>query len=281
MTIRRTAIPALDTAPVLARRQLLTAALGLPAALALPAQALPPAPALPASGSARHPRDVGRKFYADGRPMRFEGNTFAGHVAQQGAGYDTFDRWLDLIRELPQHGFSRKLSLVPSSSWHVTLLGGVNDVDRRTPLWPADLPRDMAMAEVHRVLLQRLVARRTPKLGPCSFLVDISTPSPLVREGTLGIPLRPADEATRLRLREARDELAELIQLRRHDHDRYAFHLTLGYLVQFLDESEQEDCRAALTGWRQGLASHGPLLIPSFHFCILRDMFAFREVMPV
>ncbi|MFY8018038.1 MAG: DUF1868 domain-containing protein, partial [Inhella sp.] len=161
------------------RRRVLLAAAGLPA-LAAAAQAAAPSNAKPEPTGPSHPRDVGRKFYADGRPMTFAGNTFLGHVPQQGAAYEMFDQWLDISREMPQHAFARKLSLVPTSSWHVTLMGGVNDVDRATPVWPSDLPRDMPMDEIHRRLLQRVQGRRTPILAPCNFVVDTDAPAPLL-----------------------------------------------------------------------------------------------------
>jgi hypothetical protein len=255
-----------------ARRRLLAAAASLPAIAW--SQPSPDA----AAAAAEFPRDVGRKFNADGTPCRFEGNTFLGHLVQQGSNFEAFDAWLDIVRELPRHGFARKLTLVPTSSWHVTLIGGVNEVDRQTPMWPTDVPRDTPIADVHRLMRQRLGQRRKPPLAPCSFVVDAAKPASAVREGTLKIPLRPLDEATARRLREARDELADLMNLRRPDHDRYGFHVTIGYLVRFLNAEEAAGMQRAADDWRGRLAAHGPLTIPSFHFCLLRDMFAFKEM---
>lgn len=235
-------------------------------------------PVGPASGQ---PRDVGRKFNSDGSPMPFAGNTFLGHVNHQGADYETVDAWLDIVREMPRHDFARKLTLVPTSSWHATLIGGINDVDRNTAAWPSDLPRDMPIAEVHRVLLRRLEGRRAAPLAPCSFMVDLARPLPRRHEGTLSVPLRPADAATARRLSDARDEIAGLIKLRRPDHDRYGFHVTIGYLHRFLDDRESAALQAASIDWRQRLAERGPITIGSFHFCVLRDMFAYREIRAV
>jgi hypothetical protein len=261
-----------DLSPVPAwqqqRRRLLAAAVA-----GVPSVALARGPS-----ESAHPRDVGRKFNADGTPMPFEGNTFAGHLVQQGEGYETFDAWLDIVREMPRHGFARMLTLLPTSSWHVTLIGGVNDADRQTSAWPSDLPRDMPIADVHRVLLQRLKRRTTRPPGPCSFVVDDSHPPSLHREGSLAIPLRPADAGTAERLRTARDELAELLRLRRPDHHSYRFHVTIGYLCRFLDDAESAAMRAAAADWRLRLAARGPLVIGAFHFCVLRDMFAYREL---
>lgn len=263
----------IPSSPIAGRRRLLAATASLPAAVW--------AQASPSAAPAAYPRDVGRKFNVDGTPRRFEGNTFVGHLVQQGSSFEAFDAWLDIVRELPRHDFARKLTPVPTSSWHVTLIGGVNDVDRQTAVWPTDLPRDMPIADVHRLLLQRLAQRRKALLAPCSFVVDATRPASLVHEGTLEIPLRPLDEATAGRLREARNEFAEMMKLRRPDHDRYGFHVTIGYLVRFLDATEAAAMQRATIDWRQRLAAHGPLTIPSFHFCLIRDMFAFKEVQAV
>jgi len=227
------------------------------------------------------PSDVGRKFNADGSPMPFAGNTFIGHVSPQRVGYDSFDGWLDIVREMPRHDFARKLTLVPTSSWHVTLIGGVNDADRATSAWPADLPRDTPIADVNRVLLQRLERRRTPPLAACSFVVDTNRAPAPRREGSLGLPLRPADAATAQRLSDARDELAELMLLHRPDHDRYGFHLTLGYFFRFLDDAESAALQSTFADWTKRLAERGPLTIAAFHFCVLRDMFDYREIRAV
>ncbi|MCF5937746.1 DUF1868 domain-containing protein, partial [Xanthomonas perforans] len=48
------------------------------------------------------PSDVGRKFLRSRRPMPFAGNTFVGHLEQQGDGYDSFDRVLNIYRQFPE-----------------------------------------------------------------------------------------------------------------------------------------------------------------------------------
>lgn len=260
--------------PGMSRRHLLAAA-----AASLPAAAQAEAPA---QASAAQPRDVGRKFNADGSPRSFAGNTVAGHLGQQGEDFEAFDAWLDIAREMPRHAFARKLALVPTSSWHVTLIGGANDADRqKASAWPTDLPRDMPIADIHRLFLQRLERRAAAPLGACDFVVDTERAPAARTEGTLGIPLRPADDATARRLGAARDELAELMRLRRPDHGDYRFHVTIGYLYRFLDAAESAAMQSATAGWMARLAARGPLTLRGFHFCVLRDMFAYRALRAV
>ncbi len=79
-----------------------------------------------------------------------------------------------------------------------------------------------------------------------------------------------------------RDELSKLTGIRRPDHDNYRYHVTIGYLHAFLDEREAASMQRATAEWMRridGLDMR--LLIPSFHFCTFRDMFAFEEMLEV
>lgn len=68
---------------------------------------------VPALATTTAPSDVGRKFARSRRPLPFAGNTFVGHLPQQGDGYDSFDRVLDIYRELPEQRFGNKFALLP------------------------------------------------------------------------------------------------------------------------------------------------------------------------
>ena len=59
-----------------------------------------------------------------------------------------------------------------------------------------------------------------------------------------------------------------------------SFHELAYSLVRVLDEPEAIALRGATADWCRRLAARGPLLIPAFHYCTLRDMFAFRELRP-
>lgn len=138
------------------------------------------------------PSDVGRKFLRSRRPMPFAGNTFVGHLEQQGDGYDSFDRVLNIYRQFPEQRFAHKFAVLPPSSYHVTLLGGVNEIDRARGPWPSDLPRDHALADINAAYLARLKERAAPPLGACRFLVN-PTAARTGNNDNLLIPLKPAD----------------------------------------------------------------------------------------
>ncbi|WOB51333.1 DUF1868 domain-containing protein [Xanthomonas hydrangeae] len=255
------------------RRRLLAAAAGA----SLLSTALP---VLAGLADAAPPPDVGRKFLRSKRPMPFAGNTFVGHLEQQGDGYDSFDRVLEIYRELPEQRFANKLAVLPPSSYHVTLLGGVNEIDRASGPWPSDMARDVALAQISTSFLSRLQQRNAALLGACRFLVD-PTAAKTGRNDNLLIPLVPADAATGQRLESARQGLMALTKLQRPDYTNFRFHISLAYLCETLDAAEQVAYRVAVADWLKRLAAAGPITVPRFHFCTFKDMYAFREVCEV
>ncbi|KAB7768851.1 DUF1868 domain-containing protein [Xanthomonas maliensis] len=235
------------------------------------------ASALPTAATPATPPDVGRKFLRSREPMTFVGNTFVGHLEQQGAGYDSFDHVLDIYRQLPAQPFGHKFALLPPSSYHVTLLGGVNDIDRRHGPWPDDMARDVPLDKMAAVFLSRLQQQAATPLGACRFLVDPAA-AKTGRNDNLLIPLRPADAQTAQRLEAARQRLMALIRLKRPDYIDYRFHISLAYLCETLDSAERAAYRAAVGHWLTRLAAAGPITVPRFHFCTLADMYAFRTL---
>lgn len=223
------------------------------------------------------PGDVGRKFYADGRVKAFAGNTIVCHLPQQGEGAEPFNALLDIYREMPQQHFVRKLTAVPPSSYHMTVFGGANDQDRRLPVWPADLPLDLPIADCNRVLGERLrdfsLEDSTP---PYRMRVDLS--EPFAAEAPIVIRLQPVDDAERLRLTRLRDRLAKRLAIRAQNHETYRFHITLAYQIQWLTATEQAEFRNVLKGWRETLARRCPIItLGAPEYCFLKDMFAFER----
>lgn len=221
--------------------------------------------------------DVGRKVNADGTVREFIANTFIGPLGQQGEDFAMFDALLDVYREFARHSFHKKIALLPPSSYHITVFGGLNEVDRGTERWSSRDPVDAPLEQVTERYLREL--RVLPRLDrePFLFEVDISR-SPSLR-GNLSVPLRPINEKTRIRLQTIRNQLAELTGIRRPDHDKYAYHITLGYFFRSLDPDEVQALATAANLWIRRLAVHRrPFRINSIQLCRLRDMYAFEQI---
>ncbi|MBC2663505.1 DUF1868 domain-containing protein [Novosphingobium flavum] len=181
------------------RRQLLKLAAGA-GALALapnPAFATPP------------PRDVGRKFSSDGRVIPFRGNTIICHLDQQGPNSAPFEALLDIYRQLPSRKFARKITLLPPSSYHMTIFGGANDPERKPGAWPASIPLNAPIEECTRIIGERIKAANIGNVAPIRMRVDTSPPSS--GENPMTIRLLPVDAAEDARLRALRNRLSELM----------------------------------------------------------------------
>lgn len=253
---------------LLARRHLLKLGAGLGAAAALPGMATARDPRLP---------DVGSKFDAQGHVLPFAGNTIICHLPQQGEHAAPFRALLDLFRELPRHGFARKLTLLPPSSYHMTLFGGANDQQRTAAAWPAGIPLDAPIDECTRILQGRLDGFALGGAGPIRMRIALDD-SP-ADERPLKIRLVAADAAEERHLRDLRDRLAERLRLRSPTHDSYEFHITLAYLYQLLSPAEHRDFRAMRTAWHKRLATRCPeIRLPLIEFCRFPDMFHFERL---
>jgi len=225
-------------------------------------------------------KNVGRKFHADGRVRAFAGNTFVGHLPQQGPHYRTFDAVLDFYRELPRHPFAAKIALLPPSSYHVTLFVGVNDDDRDTKEWVGPFDRAMPMDAINTVFRDKL--RAVARSGERDFVFDIGAAPEVKRDGTVQIPLLPSGSANRQRLAALRERLSSLTGVRRPRHEHYEYHLTLGYMHTVLGQAEAIELQALSAGFLASLRQRGiQLHIPAFYYCEFRDMYAFEEIIDV
>jgi hypothetical protein len=223
----------------------------------------------------RLPKDVGRKFNADGSVKTFLGNTFIGHIAQQGAGFEGFNTVLDVYREFPKHSFSNKVALLPPSSYHITVFGGANEVDRGTARWVKTTPTNMPISEITDQYLQAFKKMDGKYSVPFEFIVDEVPPART--EGTLKIPFKPANKSTEMRLRQLRDDLSELTGIREPDHDDYKFHLTLGYIYRFLSQEEAEKVSDLTKRYMERISRlEKKIQIHKIQFCQLQDMYAFE-----
>lgn len=221
--------------------------------------------------------DVGRKFASSGSPLPFEGNTFLGHLEQRREGFETFDTILNIYRALPETRFFRKMTVLPSSSYHITLFIGVNECDRRSGPWPAGISRYVPLEDLTKHFLDKLKLRQPGLSESFDFIVDADAPLP-GKNDNLFIPLKPADEITYNRLQKIRDELSEITGIRRDDHCSYQYHITLGYLLATLDGAETLEYRDKSIEWRKMIAEAGNITIREFEFCTLRDMYSFRRI---
>lgn len=229
----------------------------------------------PGTTMAATPRTVGHKFLANRQVHPFAGNTIICHVPQQEDGFAAFDALLDIYREFPAQAFMAKVAVLPPSSYHMTVLGCADDEHRKAGLWPRDVPLDAPMAQCDAALAGRLALFDLACGLPLRMRVDTQRAGP--DEG-LRIEMVPVDAAEEAKLRRLRDRLAEATGIRAPDHDRFTFHISLGYLVAELTAAERQAFEAARQRWHADLARKVPVWnLGAPEFCTFADMYAFRR----
>jgi hypothetical protein len=219
------------------------------------------------------PNDALLKFNPDGSRRPFAGNTVICHLPQQCRVRDLIAALGDALRT---SSFAHKLGLLPSDSYHISILDGVNDQDRAVYGWPADIPIDVPLRECNHIIGERIINFRMHAELPIRVQVD--------REKTLGpqrvssLRISPADEGESAKLRDLRDRLAsEVFRFRTKDHDTFGFHISLAYQMSRLTPEEERQHQAILEQHVPGIIAAAPVIelgLPEF--CTFDDMYRFE-----
>lgn len=211
--------------------------------------------------------EVGRKFHADGTVRRFPGNTIICPVGPDAPQYDEI--CAVQTRALARR-FGPKLAPLPPSSFHVTVFDGLCDEERVPEHWSSRIPLDAPLEETDRLLSEWLA----PLRGPERLNMELAGLGSF--EVGLNLELRPADEVSAAGLADFREAVARATGIRHPGFERYAFHLSLAYLLYELDGEELADYRELAAETEARLAqSFGVLELGRPQLTFFEDMFAF------
>lgn len=234
------------------------------------------APGTLAAKTAEYPPDVGRKFSADGRVLPFAGNTVICHLPQQGENAAAFDAMLDIYRDMPAHDFSRKIALLPPSSYHMTVFGGANDRPRMRGSWPADLPFDMPIDECDRALAERLKRADLHVALPIRMRIDLDQ-HPINGKALIFL-LQPADDGERAKLAKLREQLGDVFKIQAPDAAAYRFHISLGYALAWFSANEMRELEHAWARWVREIAEKSQVItLGAPEYCTFKDMYSFKR----
>lgn len=217
------------------------------------------------------------KFASDRTVHPFAGNTVICFLPKDSLIFRELVRVHD---EFASQEFAKRLALLPPSSYHTTIFSGANDQERRPNVWPADIPFNTPMAECSRILAEQLSKIQFVLSLPLRFRIDAAPQSQSKDIST--IRLLPLDDAEARKLRELRNRLSEVTKIHAPDHDRYRFHISLGYWVQPRTREEAADYNKALSMILARLTQkiHSiDLQVPQF--CTFEDMLAYSPVEPL
>lgn len=215
-------------------------------------------------GQGPRPHAVGEKFTPEGEVMPFSGTTTLCHIPARTPLHDALIAAQNRLRAGPHSG---AFAFLPPASFHMTVFEGVTDQHRHRPRWPAHLSLDASVPEVLADGAARLDGVRLPD----RFAVRMTG-----LFGGYSIRLSGANAAQETALRQARRDLAERLAIHRPDHDSYGFHITLAYLLRWLDA---QSAKAVMDLSAKVMRDLAPILngakLGPVTYCHFEDMYAF------
>ena len=212
----------------------------------------------------------GGKFAPDGAVQHWPGNTFVCHVDRSSSAYEAIRALQEEVKKSP---FNRFFTFLPPPSFHMTVYQGLSPGMTADTGWPRGIPMGQSRDEVSTALMQRLDGVSLP----ASFKIKVD-------RLLAGYSLRVsgADDQEERALRQARVALRDATGITFADFDDYGFHITLGYLIDWLSEGTARELAAFSTELStQMLAGIGPIDLGPVEFCNFDTMHHFEVVRTV
>ena len=209
---------------------------------------------------------IGKKFAENGLALPYPGNTVISDVCPGNPAYDVMSKCRSMLLDSP---LSAHYIPLPESSYHTTVIRGVNHLVRQPDFWPAQLPPDTPFHQMDDWFEQAVLS--VPNPGP----FDMRFSRARINAEDFRIQLQPADEKSEKALRRYRDQVADSLQLRLPGHDAYTFHITLAYTLTLPEETEK-DALAAIEARINELLSRQPAFkVDAPHVAFYHDMLEF------
>lgn len=261
--------------PTTRRRDILLGLGALMACGAAPAVTTPEKEA-PACDTGIKPEGGDRqgKFDAKGQPLIWPGNTII-------CPFNAADPLAQAMRDMNQlilREWREFITPTPPSSYHMTILGGVDPEQKAKGNWPTGINTTLPIANTAPIIRDRLAAIRFDIPEKIEMEIDADRfHAPLV-----GVPLRPANAAMATALYDLRRQLAEAIGFHPDNLMTFMFHATYGYKIRHIPRSQKDVLRRQVHGWRREYADKlGVITIPPPVFCSFETMFAFLPILPL
>ncbi len=161
---------------------------------------------------------------------------------------------------------------LPPSSFHMTLFDCCNLNTKNTNYWPSDIDPDMDYKDIAIELNKRIEKYIFPEELNLKLKMFF---------GGYSIILEPYSEKDKKILRNCRDELSSLLKIKFENHQRYTFHITLGYILRELNQIEIKN----LIEFNKNLSldfskKFSKITLTKPEMCIFKDMLEFKSINP-
>lgn len=171
----------------------------------------------------------GGKFHSDGSVQHWPGNTFICHIDRNSAAFEAIRA---LQEEIKRSEFNRFFTFLPPTSFHMTVFQGTSPATKPGAGWPDGLDWPLARDAVSAEIIERIRNVDLPPSRTIRF-VDLFAAHSLTVTGATA----EQEEG----LRTARRALREATRIPQADFDRYVFHISLAYLIDWVSEPLARD----------------------------------------
>ncbi|MEP1611502.1 MAG: DUF1868 domain-containing protein [Roseobacter sp.] len=177
---------------------------------------------------------------------------------------------LEARRRIMASSVSDHFIFTPPSSLHMTVFEGVIETRRTPNTWPADIGSSATVEQANEVILTRLEGFQPPP----AFATRVTGIRPT------GLILKGATKEDEKNMRHWRESLTVPFGYRHDAHDRYTFHMTFAYPVQWLPASKRSELETEFALILADLMDAAPVLpLRPPAFCQFADMEQFDELL--
>lgn len=212
------------------------------------------------------PPGEGGKFAPDGTPLPFPGNTILCHIDPA----STAHRALRTLQERCKAAdWASSFTFLPPSSFHMTVFEGVcmNHTYRND--WPQGVPPDASRDTLSAIMLERLRDVRLPSHARIK-------PVGVRHNAGIGVVVAGSDAASERQLRDTRERLSDALGYRPANFADYHFHITLAYLLHWLDDELAQRVGAEIQAALDEMAAAVPeIVLGPPEFCNFETMHEF------
>ena len=206
------------------------------------------------------------KFKENGEFNHFPGNTVVANLYSKPDLMEVVDIIQSRYRELP---FIDKFTLTPRESIHMTVIELLCHENREPEFWSSHLSLDTPLQEIHDYFAKQL------EIFP---LLNENIHMRVTEMGNQNILVEPADEESAKRLEEIRTYVSEKAGVRFPNHNRYQFHISIGYLRVPLTEEEDKEFKKVKEELTKVLLEKAPVItVNRIDYTVFEDM---RQFVP-
>lgn len=210
-----------------------------------------------------HPQQTGAKFSPDGSVLCWPGNTIICHVDQSSAQHAVLCDIQSALMDCPH---AACFAFLPPASFHMTVFQGVSNGRN----WPGGIPAEAPLETVTDTLGARLEGVSVPKR------FDVRAHN--IFAG-FSLTLSGATAADESALRKTRETLRDVTGITVPNFESYVFHITLAYLLRWLDPAEARSVVETSTAvYNQYAEALGTLTLGPLELCEFENMHHFEPL---